>query len=78
MCVLNALFLSLQFCEFMSVSWLKHLTGNVVRIMLDYVDHVTICSKLKALLMEQKQWAEICRIQGLYIIIMIIIIYSIF
>ncbi|XDV51187.1 hypothetical protein PO909_020113, partial [Leuciscus waleckii] len=51
------------FCEFMSVSWLKHLTGNVVRIMLDYVDHVTICSKLKALLMEQKQWAEICRIQ---------------
>ncbi|XP_077060321.1 ankyrin repeat and SOCS box protein 14 isoform X2 [Siphateles boraxobius] len=51
------------FCEFMSVSWLKDLSGNLVRIMLDYVDHITVCSKLKALLMEQKQWAEICKIQ---------------
>ncbi|XP_067287663.1 dynein axonemal heavy chain 12-like [Pseudorasbora parva] len=51
------------FCEFMCVSWLKDLTGNVVRIMLDYVDHVTFCSQLKALLMEHKQWAEICKIQ---------------
>ncbi|XP_051769270.1 dynein axonemal heavy chain 12 isoform X1 [Ctenopharyngodon idella] len=51
------------FCEVICVSWLKHLTGNVVRIMLDYVDHLTFCSKLKAVLMEQKQWAEICKIQ---------------
>ncbi|KAK9966896.1 hypothetical protein ABG768_003982 [Culter alburnus] len=51
------------FCEVICVSWLKHLTGSVVRIMLDYVDHVTFCSKLKAVLMEQKQWTEICQIQ---------------
>ncbi|XP_051957883.1 dynein axonemal heavy chain 12 [Xyrauchen texanus] len=51
------------FCEVISVSWLKHLSGDVVRIMLDYVDHVTFCSKLKAALMEQKQWPEICKIQ---------------
>uniref|UniRef100_A0A8C1JJS8 Ankyrin repeat and SOCS box containing 14a n=1 Tax=Cyprinus carpio TaxID=7962 RepID=A0A8C1JJS8_CYPCA len=51
------------FCEVISVSWLKHLSGNMVRIILDYVDHVTFCSKLKATLMEQKQWPEICTIQ---------------
>ncbi|KTG35932.1 hypothetical protein cypCar_00032830 [Cyprinus carpio] len=51
------------FCEVISVSWLKHLSGNMVRIILDYVDHVTFCSKLKVALMEQKQWPEICAIQ---------------
>ncbi|XP_059394191.1 dynein axonemal heavy chain 12-like [Carassius carassius] len=35
----------------------------MVHIMLDYVDHVTFCSRLKAALMEQKQWPEICKIQ---------------
>ncbi|XP_056324185.1 ankyrin repeat and SOCS box protein 14 isoform X2 [Danio aesculapii] len=53
----------LQFCEVISVSFLKHLSGSVVRIMMDYVDHVNFCSKLKAVLMEQKQWAEICHFQ---------------
>ncbi|XP_017568190.1 dynein heavy chain 12, axonemal isoform X2 [Pygocentrus nattereri] len=52
------------FCEVITVSWLKHIAGHVVRIMLDYVDHVTFCSKLKSILEEQKQWPEICRIQG--------------
>ncbi|XP_053096640.1 dynein axonemal heavy chain 12 isoform X3 [Pangasianodon hypophthalmus] len=51
------------FCEVITVSWLKHFTGQVVRILLDYVDHVTFCSKLKSILAEQKQWPEICRIQ---------------
>ncbi|XP_056590879.1 dynein axonemal heavy chain 12 isoform X1 [Triplophysa dalaica] len=51
------------FCEVISVSWLKHLSGNLVRIMLNYVDHVRFCSKLKAVIMEQKQWPEICHIQ---------------
>ncbi|XP_072239179.1 dynein axonemal heavy chain 12 [Leuresthes tenuis] len=50
------------FCEVITVSWLKHLSGHVVRVLLDYVDHVTLCSKLKAALMEQKQWPDICRI----------------
>ncbi|XP_007251595.3 dynein axonemal heavy chain 12 [Astyanax mexicanus] len=51
------------FCEVITVYWLKHLAGNIVRMMLDYVDHVMFCCKLKAALMEQKQWPEICRIQ---------------
>lgn len=55
---------SAQFCEVITVSWLKHLSGHVVRILLDYLDHVTLCAKLKAAVMEQKQWAEICRLQG--------------
>ncbi|XP_012773896.3 dynein axonemal heavy chain 12 isoform X1 [Maylandia zebra] len=52
-----------MFCEVITVSWLKHLSGHVVRVLLDYVDHVTMCSKLKAVLMEQKQWPDICRLQ---------------
>ncbi|XP_063065424.1 dynein axonemal heavy chain 12 isoform X2 [Engraulis encrasicolus] len=52
------------FCEVITVRWLKHLSGQVVRIMLDYVDHVIFCSKLKGVLVEQKQWPEICEIQG--------------
>ncbi|XP_044066548.1 dynein axonemal heavy chain 12-like isoform X2 [Siniperca chuatsi] len=51
------------FCEVITVSWLKHLSGQVVRILLDYVDHVTLCSKLKAAVMEQRQWPDICRLQ---------------
>lgn len=47
-----------------TVTWLKHLSGHVVRVLLDYVDHVSLCSKLKAVLMEQQQWADICRLQG--------------
>lgn len=54
----------LQFCEVITVSWLKHLSGQVVRILLDYVDHVTFCSKLKGAVMEQQQWPDICRLQG--------------
>lgn len=54
---------SLQFCEVITVSWLKHLSAQVVRIMLDYTDHVSFCNKLKETLMEQKQWPDICRLQ---------------
>lgn len=53
-----------QFCEVITVYWLKDISGHMVRIMLDYVSHVTFCSKLKAALMEQKQWPDICKIQG--------------
>ncbi|XP_041655641.1 dynein heavy chain 12, axonemal isoform X1 [Cheilinus undulatus] len=51
------------FCEVITVAWLKHISAQVVRIMLDYTDHVTFCTKLKETLMEQKQWEEICHIQ---------------
>lgn len=46
------------------MSWLKHLSAQVVRIMLDYTDQVSFCTKLKETLMEQKQWPEICHIQS--------------
>ncbi|XP_061796850.1 ankyrin repeat and SOCS box protein 14 [Nerophis lumbriciformis] len=52
-----------MFCEVITVPWLKHLSGHVVRVLLDYVDHVTLCCKLKAALMEQQQWSDICRLQ---------------
>lgn len=53
-----------QFCEVITVSWLKHLSGQVIRVLVDYLDHVTLCSKLKVAVMEQQQWADICRLQG--------------
>ncbi|XP_017924012.1 ankyrin repeat and SOCS box protein 14 [Manacus vitellinus] len=48
-----------MFCEVITLSWLKHLSGKVVRVMLDYVDHVKICWKLEAVLKEQKLWPDI-------------------
>lgn len=47
-----------------TVTWFKHISAQVVRIMLDYTDHVSFCTKLKDTLMEQKQWQEICEIQS--------------
>ncbi|XP_037608530.1 dynein heavy chain 12, axonemal-like [Sebastes umbrosus] len=52
-----------MFCEVITVCSLKELSGHLVRIMLDYMDHVTLCSKLKAAVMEQQQWPDICRLQ---------------
>lgn len=56
--------MSAQFCEVITVYWLKDLSGHVVRILLDYVDHVTLCSKMKAVLSEQGEWPDICKLQG--------------
>ncbi|XP_054585722.1 ankyrin repeat and SOCS box protein 14 isoform X2 [Eptesicus fuscus] len=47
------------FCEVITLSWLQHLSGKVVRVMLDYVDQVRLCSKLKAVLQKQGLWSEI-------------------
>ncbi|XP_061583002.1 dynein axonemal heavy chain 12-like isoform X3 [Cololabis saira] len=60
----NTVIKDTMFCEVITVSWLKHLSGHVIRTLLDYVDHVTLCSKLKATLMEQKEWPDICSLQG--------------
>ncbi|XP_046882040.1 dynein axonemal heavy chain 12-like [Hypomesus transpacificus] len=59
----NTVIKDTMFCEVITVYWLKDISGHMVRIMLDYVSHVTFCSKLKAALMEQKQWLDICKIQ---------------
>ncbi|KAM8751676.1 ankyrin repeat and SOCS box protein 15-like isoform 2-T3 [Acanthopagrus schlegelii] len=54
----------IPFCEFMSLCCLMHLSGSVVRILLDYVSHVYICPKLRLTLEKQTEWPEICDILG--------------
>ncbi|KAK7117753.1 hypothetical protein R3I94_023092 [Phoxinus phoxinus] len=51
-----------QFCDFISLCCLVDLSGRVVLILLDYVNHVPICSHLRCILEKQKEWAEICTI----------------
>uniref|UniRef100_A0A1B8Y6E9 SOCS box domain-containing protein n=1 Tax=Xenopus tropicalis TaxID=8364 RepID=A0A1B8Y6E9_XENTR len=51
-----------MFCEVITLTWLRHLSGNVVRVLLDYVDQVQFCSKLTNVLSKQKQWEEIQQI----------------
>uniref|UniRef100_A0A3Q1FMM1 Ankyrin repeat and SOCS box containing 15b n=1 Tax=Acanthochromis polyacanthus TaxID=80966 RepID=A0A3Q1FMM1_9TELE len=51
-----------QFCEFVSVSWLAHLVGSVVRMLLDYVSHISICSHLQRILRRRAEWEEISEI----------------
>ncbi|XP_068451960.1 dynein axonemal heavy chain 12 [Clinocottus analis] len=59
----NSVIKDTMFCEVITVYWLKELSGQVVRVLLDYLDHVTLCCKLKAAVMEQQQWPDICRLQ---------------
>nr|XP_040059634.1 dynein heavy chain 12, axonemal-like isoform X1 [Gasterosteus aculeatus aculeatus] len=59
----NSVIKDTMFCEVITVRWLKDLSGQLVRVMLDYLDHVPLCSKLKAAVMEQRQWPDICRLQ---------------
>ncbi|KAM8914835.1 ankyrin repeat and SOCS box protein 14 isoform 2-T2 [Spinachia spinachia] len=59
----NSVIKDAMFCEVITVRWLKDLCGQLVRVMLDYLDHVPLCSKLKAAVMEQRQWPDICRLQ---------------
>ncbi|CAH2313075.1 ankyrin repeat and SOCS box 14 isoform X3 [Pelobates cultripes] len=48
-----------MFCEVISVNWLRHLCGNVVRVMLDYMDQVQFCCKLREVLLDHELWLEI-------------------
>ncbi|XP_026058614.1 ankyrin repeat and SOCS box protein 15-like isoform X1 [Carassius auratus] len=52
------------FCDFISVSWLVQFSGRAVQVLLDYVNHVIICSKLKMVLKKHKEWTEIAEILG--------------
>uniref|UniRef100_A0A8C9YFG8 Ankyrin repeat and SOCS box containing 15b n=1 Tax=Sander lucioperca TaxID=283035 RepID=A0A8C9YFG8_SANLU len=52
-------FFLFQFCEFVSVPWVTHLVGSVVRMLLDYVSHVNICPILKRVLENTPEWDEI-------------------
>nr|XP_003221372.1 PREDICTED: ankyrin repeat and SOCS box protein 15 isoform X2 [Anolis carolinensis] len=50
------------FCDFITVPWMKHLVGRIVRIFIDYMDYVPLCTKLKFVLESQKEWEEIQQI----------------
>ncbi|XP_041652394.1 ankyrin repeat and SOCS box protein 15-like [Cheilinus undulatus] len=52
----------IPFCEFINLCCVMHLSGRVVRTLLDYMSHVHICSKLRVLLEKQAEWTEICDI----------------
>lgn len=41
---------------------MAHLAGRVVLTLLDYVNHVHICSKLQHILESQEDWPDICDI----------------
>uniref|UniRef100_A0A8C7ZGM4 Ankyrin repeat and SOCS box containing 15b n=1 Tax=Oryzias sinensis TaxID=183150 RepID=A0A8C7ZGM4_9TELE len=49
----------ISFCEFVSVSWLTHLVGSVVKMLLDYVSQIRICFNLRRLLERTPEWEEI-------------------
>ncbi|CAI9587749.1 unnamed protein product [Staurois parvus] len=53
-----------HFCDFITVSWMKHLVGKVIRVLVDYMDYVPICTKIKATLEAQKEWMDIQEIIG--------------
>ncbi|XP_061496145.1 ankyrin repeat and SOCS box protein 15 isoform X2 [Rhineura floridana] len=50
------------FCDFITVPWMKHLVGSIVHILIDYMDYVPLCTKLKFVLETQKEWADIRQI----------------
>uniref|UniRef100_A0A2K6P1Z0 Ankyrin repeat and SOCS box protein 15 n=1 Tax=Rhinopithecus roxellana TaxID=61622 RepID=A0A2K6P1Z0_RHIRO len=50
------------FCEFITVPWMKHLVGRVTRVLIDYMDYVPLCAKLKSALEVQREWPEIRQI----------------
>ncbi|XP_050955330.1 ankyrin repeat and SOCS box protein 15-like [Labeo rohita] len=50
---------NIPFCDFMSLCCLVGLSGRVVLILLDYVSHVPLCSRLRSILEKQKEWEDI-------------------
>ncbi|XP_046878677.1 ankyrin repeat and SOCS box protein 15-like [Hypomesus transpacificus] len=54
----------ISFCDVVSLNSLVHLVGGVVRMLLDYVGHVSLCPKLHPLLERQREWPDISDITG--------------
>ncbi|KAF6718298.1 Ankyrin repeat and SOCS box protein 15 [Oryzias melastigma] len=49
----------ISFCDYVSVSWLTHLVGSVVKMLLDYVSQISICFNLRRVLERTPEWEEI-------------------
>lgn len=43
---------------------MKHLVGSVIRVLIDYLDYIPLCDKLKSALEVQREWPEIRQILG--------------
>lgn len=43
---------------------MRHLVGSVIRVLIDYMDYVPLCAKLKSVLQAQREWPEIRQILG--------------
>lgn len=43
---------------------MKHLVGSVIRVLIDYMDYIPLCAKLKSALQVQREWPEIRQILG--------------
>lgn len=43
---------------------MKHLVGSVIRVLIDYMDYIPLCAKLKSALEVQREWPEIRQILG--------------
>uniref|UniRef100_A0A673AGU7 SOCS box domain-containing protein n=1 Tax=Sphaeramia orbicularis TaxID=375764 RepID=A0A673AGU7_9TELE len=50
---------SIQFCETVCTPGLHHVTGPIVSILLDYVGHVQLCSRLREALELRADWDDI-------------------
>ncbi|KAM4615641.1 ankyrin repeat and SOCS box protein 15b [Polymixia lowei] len=55
---------TMPFCEYASLSWLGHVVGSVVRMLLDYVSYVSLCPNFQRTLERTPEWSEICEILG--------------
>uniref|UniRef100_A0A8D2ZK20 Ankyrin repeat and SOCS box containing 15 n=1 Tax=Scophthalmus maximus TaxID=52904 RepID=A0A8D2ZK20_SCOMX len=60
-CLCHMISSVVQFCDFVSVSWLVNLAGRVVSILLEYVGPVSLCDKLTKILEKHKEWHHIHR-----------------
>lgn len=43
---------------------MKHLVGSVIRVLMDYMDYIPLCAKLKSALEVQREWPEIRQMLG--------------
>lgn len=48
-----------QFCEAVSSSSFHRVAGQIISLLLDYVGHVRLCSRLLEILESHEDWAPI-------------------
>ena len=61
-------FCPVQFCEAVSKPSISHLVGPLVSLLLNYVSHVRLCSRLMEHLVSSPLWSEIQIKAGTFVI----------